>query len=102
MIMVPTLHIDKVDSSLYLARLLDGEVEMGEPSAHGTIAEALVHAGEAVPKNLAAFVEVWYVDVSIGMHTLARLKTDADGLAHQLVALAAAVRDAEEELQRSP
>jgi hypothetical protein len=97
---VPTLHIDKEEPGLYTARVCDGNAEISEPTTHHAIADALKFAGSDVPEELAHFIEVWYIDVSIGMHTLVKLRTESEAMASELVALAAAVWQSEEKLQR--
>lgn len=95
--MIPELHISKVTSGLYEARLLDGNEEIFESTIHDSISGAIRDVANDFPGELADFLEVRYVDVSIGTQALARLRAEPDALASQLVDLAAAVWRAEEE-----
>lgn len=96
--MVPKLYISKIEPGLYEAHLTDGGQDICEPSAHSTIAEALLHVGQDVPDDFAHFVDVHYSGGSIGTTALTRLATESEVIANELVALAAALYESEEEL----
>lgn len=95
--MVPELHIGKVHRGMYEARLTGSGVEITESTLHDTIAAAIKGIGESFPPDISEFLEIRYVDISIGVHSLARMKTEASGLADHLVELAATVWQSEEE-----
>lgn len=95
--MIPELHISKVKSSLYETRLLDGDEEIFESTMHESISDAIRDVANEFPDELAQFLEVRYIDVSIGTQSLARMRAEPDALASKLVDLAAAVWRAEEE-----
>lgn len=97
--MIPDLHISKLESSLYEARLSDGGIEISGPTLHATIAEALEFVGRDVPEDFAHFVDVHYGGGSIGTTAIVRLVVDAPTIADRLVAIAAAVYQSEEEMQ---
>ena len=68
--MIPELHISKVMSGLYEARLLDGNEEIFELTVHDSISDAIRDVANDFPDELADFLEVRYVDVSIGTQAL--------------------------------
>ncbi|MDM0041536.1 hypothetical protein QTH89_05170 [Variovorax sp. J22G21] len=95
--MTPELHISKVHRGLYEARLLDGHEELFESTLHESIADAIKETGSTFPNEISAFLEVRYVDVSIGTQSLAKMRGESGALADRLVELAAAVWHSEEE-----
>lgn len=95
--MIPELHISKVKSGLYEARLHDGNEEIFESTMHDSISGAIRDVASDFPDELADFLEVRYVDVSIGTQALTMMRAEPDALASKLVDLAAAVWRAEEE-----
>lgn len=101
--MVPELYIDKAQRGWYEATLTAGGVEITtSPTMHESISAAIKDFGETFPSEFSEFLELRYFDVSIGMHTLARMRAEPEQLAQQLVDLAAAVwRDAEERESRA-
>lgn len=96
--MIPDLHVSKLESSLYEARLSDGGVEITEPTLHATIADALRFLGRDVPEDFAHFVNVHYGVVSAGTIGTARLVLEAESVADRLVDLLGAVHRSEEAL----
>ena len=95
--MIPELHISKVTSSVYEARLLDGSEEIFESTMHESISDAIKDVADDFPDELAAFLDVRYVDVSIGTQSLAKMRTESHVLASRLVELASAVWRSEEQ-----
>lgn len=77
---------------------MEGGQDICEPTVHSTIAEALRHVGQDVPDDFAHFVDVHYSGGSIGTTALTRLATESDVIANELVSLAAALYQSEEEL----
>lgn len=96
--MILDLHINKLESSVYEARLSEGGTEISEPSLHATIADALRFVGGDVPENFAHFVDVHYSGVSSGTIGTIRLAAEAAAVADRLVELVAAVHLSEEDL----
>ena len=94
--MIPELHISKVRSGLYEARLLDGTEEIFESTMHESITDAIKDVADDFPNELADFLELRYVDVSLGTQSLSKLRSEPDVMASRLVELAAAVWHAEE------
>lgn len=94
--MIPQLHISKVQSSVYEARLLEGNEEIFESTLHESIGAAIKEVADDFPDELSHFLEVRYVDVSIGTQSLAKLRAEPQVFAACLVDLTAAVRHAEE------
>lgn len=97
--MVPKLYISKIEPGLYEAHLMEGGQDICEPTVHSTIAEALRYVGQDVPDDFAHFVNVHYGGGSIGTTALTRLATESEAIANELVALAAALYQSEEELE---
>jgi hypothetical protein len=97
-VMIPNLHISKLEASLYEARLSDGGVEISEPTLHATIEAALLFVGRDLPEDFAHFVDVHYGGVSAGTIGTARLVDEAESVADRLVELVAAVHRSEEAL----
>lgn len=95
--MIPELHISKFRSGLYEARLLDGNEELFESTLHESITDAIRGVAEDFPDELSEFLELRYVDVSIGTQSLAKMKAEPGALADRLDELAAAVWQSEEE-----
>lgn len=94
--MIPELHISKVTSGLYEARLLDGNEEIFESTMHDSISGAIRDVTNDFPDELADFLEVRYVDVSLGTQSLARMRSEPEVMASRLVELAGAVWHSEE------
>ena len=94
--MIPELHISKVQSSLYEARLLDGNEEIFESTMHESIGAAIKDVSADFPDELSDFLDVRYVDVSIGTQSLVKMRAEPQVLAARLVELAAAVWHSEE------
>jgi len=94
--MIPELHISKVQSSLYEARLLDGNEEIFESTMHESIGAAIKDVADDFPDELSDFLDVRYVDVSIGTQSLVKMRAEPQVLAARLVELAAAVWHSEE------
>lgn len=95
--MIPELHITKFRSGLYQARLLDGNEEIFESTLHESIADAIRGVAEDFPEEVSEFLEVRYVDVSIGTQWLGKMKTEPGAMAERLVELAAAVWQSQED-----
>ncbi|WP_143684798.1 hypothetical protein [Variovorax sp. KK3] len=95
--MIPELHISKVQSNLYEARLLDGKEEIFPSEFYESITDAIRGVAEDFPAEISEFLEVGYVDVSIGTQWVGKMKAEPAALAEQLVNLAAAVWQSQEE-----
>jgi hypothetical protein len=78
--MVPELHIHKVQRGMYEAHVKGAGVDITVPTLHESIAQAIKDAGESFPPELCEFLEIRYVDISIGVHSLARMRAEAAGL----------------------
>lgn len=84
-VMILTLHIDKEEPGLYLARVLDGHAKIAEFQA-ATIFQAIRDcAGVAFP-SLDGF-HVGYSQVCIGTTSLYAMRHDAETLPQRLVSL---------------
>jgi hypothetical protein len=95
--MIPELHICKVKSGLYEARLSYGDEEITELTLHESITDAIRDMASSLPPEISEFLDVRYVDVSLGTQAVAKMKSEAEALAARLVELAAAVWQAEED-----
>lgn len=83
--MIYTLHIDKEEPGLYLARVLDGRAEVAEFQA-ATISGAIHDCTNGTLPGLGGF-HIWYGHVSIGTISLYAMRHDAETLAQRLVSL---------------
>lgn len=83
--MIYTLHIDKEEPGLYLARVLDERAEVAEFQAV-TISGAMRDAAAGTLPSLEGF-HIWYGHVSIGTTPLYAMQHDAETLAQRLVSL---------------
>ena len=63
---------------------------------HDSIAAAIRHVADDFPEEISSFLEVRYVDVSIGTQFVGKMKDEAFAMADSLVQLAAAVWATEE------
>lgn len=95
--MIPELHISKFRGGFYEARLLDGSEQIFESTLHESITDAIRDVAQEFPEELSEFLEVRYVDVSIGTQALSKMKAEAGAMADLLVELAAVVWQSEEE-----
>ena len=95
--MIPELHISKVHSGLYEARLLYGHEELFESTLHESIASAIREIASTFPEEISEFLDLRYVDVSVGTQSLFHMRNESGALADRLVEVAAAVWRSEEE-----
>lgn len=93
--MIPTVHIQKLQASLYELHVCEGSTALTDSSIHHSIAEALKFLGEDAPREMCQYANVYYGDVSIGTKSLDDLASHSEALAHQLVCLCAEVSQQE-------
>ena len=83
--MIYTLHIDKEEQGLYVARMLDGRAEVAEFQA-ATISGAIRDCAVGTLPGLDGF-HIWYGHVSFGATSIDAMRHDAETLAQRLVRL---------------
>lgn len=66
-----------------------------EPSYHESIREALLHAADFVPEEIAKFVNVAYRGCRLGTAAICQLPNQAEAMASRLVELVAEVHQAD-------
>lgn len=93
--MIIQLSIEKVTQGVYEVHC---DYRQGGPSQHNSISEALGSYGQEIPEDFCQFVEIHYGGISSGTTAVARLKTEPQVIAQELVALVAEVSRAEEEI----
>ncbi len=97
--MVPTLHIEKFESGMYMATLEEGGGPMFEGEMFSSVADAIRDFGEKAPDDLVRFMDVKYSGCSIGTVSTLRMKSESEVLAKDLMSLYGAVISAEEQMQ---
>lgn len=96
--MVLTLNIGKFATGNYEVQC---EGHAGSPTRHESISAALAHYGDDIPPDFARFVEVRYHGVSLGTTAVTRLAKEPELMATELVALVAAVYEANESMAKA-
>lgn len=88
--MILTLDIEQAGPSLYIARAMDGDVLVTEPTGYASIEAAIAGEAQAVPEGFAHFMEVRYEGFSSGTELIEALPAKASAIADRLIALVAA------------
>lgn len=94
--MVPTLHIEKFESGMYMATLEEGGEPMFKEEMFSNVADAIRNFGEEAPDDMIRFMEVKYSGCSIGTVSTLRMKSEPEVLAKNLMSLYGAVISAEQ------
>ncbi|MFS2035733.1 hypothetical protein ACEN8I_17055 [Polaromonas sp. CT11-55] len=97
--MVPTLHIEKFESGMYVATLEDAGEPMFEEKMFSNVAEVIRYFGEDAPNDLIQFMDIKYSGYGIGTISTVRMKSEPEVLAKDLMSLYSAVINAEEKMQ---
>lgn len=96
--MIPTMEIVKIQSGVYEVTLEAGGQPITATEVHESISSAILSVGTNVPDDWTKFVEIRYSGISIGTVSTARMVTQWEELATELVGLYATVAKAEEEM----
>lgn len=89
--MILDLIIKKEATAVYAAYYPRFEEE---PSYHESIQEALLHAADFIPEEVAKFVNVAYHGCRLETAAISQLPSQAEAMASRLVALVAEVHQA--------
>lgn len=89
---VLTLHIRPEGTEQYLARVFDGKLQVGVPTLHTHLEQAIVAYGEGEGFPGVTAFDIWYGGWSVGATPLPKMRTESAELARRLVGLSAVVR----------
>lgn len=89
-ILIPTLHIKKLEPGFYRAELRDTSFGKGEFETQ-SIAEAIRHTAAGAPKEVLGF-HIWYEHVSIGTTPVMNMRYDPETLSQRLMTLHSQMR----------
>ncbi|MES2610138.1 MAG: hypothetical protein V4679_07850 [Pseudomonadota bacterium] len=82
------LHIAHDGAHSYRARMFDEENQVGSPTYHSHIEEAIRWYGEQAPVASVQAFRIWYGGWCAGSFSLAQMRQDADDIADRLLVLA--------------
>lgn len=86
------LHIAHDGAHSYRARMFDERDQVGAPTYHSRIDEAIRWYGEHSPAAGVKAFRIWYGGWCAGSFSLAEMEQDADDIAERLVVLALVAR----------
>lgn len=86
------LHIAHDGAHGYRARMFDEQDQVGSPTYHSRIEEAIRWYGEHTPVAGVRAFRIWYGGWCAGSFTLADMEQDAEDITDRLLVLALVVR----------
>jgi hypothetical protein len=86
------LHIAHDGAQGYRARMFDEQDQVGSPTYHSRIEEAIRWYGEHSPAAGVQAFRIWYGGWCAGSFSLANMEQDAESIADRLLVLALVVR----------
>ena len=94
--LIPLMHISRVKTSLYEIHVEIAGQPLWESDMYQSISDAVAGTGSDIPEDLACFAEISYEGVSIGTTSTARMKSEPEVIAKELLSRYAAVQYGED------